>query len=188
MSGSVTSLLPSNEKVIVSKEAQAHFMKLCKVKQTGDPSRPQSDFERISSRSKWHREGDRIRKRKLRSSKEHEEDELHGDVTLTAGDFGLTEAELKVLQDGGNIQTCAEVWPYKFGNDLVEPSQVPKLPTQMRRLHQYYKTCKSEDFAVAIKDRDLHKGDGETYVSWLSVYELYQKQALDIPIMTLWTM
>jgi hypothetical protein len=101
------------------------------VKQTGDPSRPESDFERISNRTTWQREGNRIRKEKQK---------IQAPDNLIPGDFGMTLDDIRRIQNGEDIEMAPMVWPYNFGDDLVEPSQVPKLPTQMRRLHTYYKS------------------------------------------------
>lgn len=87
MSCSVTSLLPGHDKQPVSKEVQAHFLKMMQVKQMGDPSRPKSDFKRIEHRMSWLWKGNKTHNL-----------ELNDNTPLGPGDFGLTTFQLSTLE------------------------------------------------------------------------------------------
>jgi hypothetical protein len=74
-----------------------------------------------------------------------------------------------------------------MGKDLVAPKQIPKLPTRMRQLHSWYKMQKGKLFGASYLDEDLHKGEGRVWVDFEHLYHFYQQVALDVSIMTLWT-
>ncbi|KAG2584011.1 hypothetical protein PVAP13_6KG256506 [Panicum virgatum] len=90
----------------------------------------------------------------------------------------MTELELLQIEYGEDwwkqpLSLPPITWKFELGKDLVAPEQIPKLPTRMRQLHSWYKMQKGKLFGASYLDEDLHKGEG--------------RGALDVSIMTLWT-
>jgi hypothetical protein len=81
-------------------------------------------------------------------------------------------------------------WPFNAGTPLIHPDDVPKLSTQMRRLHEWYvryhhvTSCTS--FPILYKEEDFYNGDGNFYVEFSELYQLYHQDALDISLLKLW--
>ena len=81
-------------------------------------------------------------------------------------------------------------WTYKPGEDLVRPDQIPNLPTRMRQLYEWYKRQSGIMFGVVFKSRDIYQSEatGTYWIEFSSLFELYQRQALDVSIMGLFTL
>jgi hypothetical protein len=97
---------------------------------------------------------------------------------------GLRPAEVAGCQEVLKAQVVAR-WPYEEGKSLVPPKVMPELPTQMRRLHQWYMDVVSRgEFmqATKFKDDDLFCGDGVIWLNWEELYQLYHQDYLDISL------
>ncbi|KAG2562468.1 hypothetical protein PVAP13_8KG074601 [Panicum virgatum] len=104
----------------------------------------------------------------------------------------MTELELLQIEYGEDwwkqpLPLPPIIWKFELGKDLVAPEQILKLPTRMRQLHSWYKMQKSKLFGASYLDEDLHKGEGRVWVDFEHLYHFYQQGALDVSIMTLWT-
>ena len=80
-------------------------------------------------------------------------------------------------------------WHYKEGTSLVPPDIVQLLPTQMRRLQDFYmKAMRECNFMQGAKigDEDFFPGDAIIWIDWEEVYQLYHQDALDISMVALW--
>jgi hypothetical protein len=80
-------------------------------------------------------------------------------------------------------------WKYKFRKSLVPPTVVLVLPTQMRRLHDYYMLASSRDdcmLGVRIKDEDYFHGEDVMWLYFEELYQLYHQDALDISFVSTW--
>jgi hypothetical protein len=86
----------------------------------------------------------------------------------------LAEEDLKKIEEGPGIAPPPLPWPFRLGNDLVHPEQVPALPTRLRQLHQLYKSQDSESFRARYKQEHFHKGLGILWVRFEYLYEFYQ--------------
>ena len=81
-------------------------------------------------------------------------------------------------------------WRYEHGKSFVRPELVKKLPTQMRRLHDFYmKTSKAglEMIGMLVKPGDF-AGEGEKLV-WLQfkdIYEIYHLDSLNTDLVMAW--
>jgi len=182
VSGSITSLMTVIDGIPVAKESIAHFQKMCSVPQTGNNVRPSSDFERTSSKSHS------IKASKGSHKKLNAEDRARMQFCV---DNDMTIEQYNLFMTGELELPKAEVaWTYKPGEDLVRPDQIPHLPTRMRQLHEWYKTQTGNMIGVFFKSSDIFKTEGSAtyWVEFSSLFELYQKQALDVSIMGLFTL
>ena len=185
VSGSITSLLKEKgkkveEDFIVPKGAMDHFLNLMKMPQTGNNQPPLSDYERTMNIERW-REGTRAA-HKLNVAER----------AAFCEQNNMTELELLQIEYGEDwwkqpLPLPPIIWKFELGKDLVAPEQIPKLPTRMRQLHSWYKMQKSKLFGASYLDEDLHKGEGRVWVDFEHLYHFYQQGALDVSIMTLWT-
>jgi hypothetical protein len=91
-------------------------------------------------------------------------------------------------------------WKFELGKPLVSPYQERKLSTQLRRLHQWYlkyvRATGAEMFPIQFKKDLLHhekdkeiKGQFKSFqVFFEDLYHLYQRDAVDIAMIRLWTL
>ncbi|KAG2577077.1 hypothetical protein PVAP13_6NG080030 [Panicum virgatum] len=175
VSGSITTLLKEKgkkveEDFIVPKGAMDHFLNLMKLPQTGNNQPPLSDYERTMNIERW-REGTRAA-HKLNVAER----------AAFCEQNNMTELELLQIEYGEDwwkqpLPLPPITWQFELGKDLVDPEQILKLPTRMR-----YKL-----FGASYLDEDLHKGEGRVWVDFEHLYHFYQQVALDVSIMTLWT-
>jgi hypothetical protein len=78
--------------------------------------------------------------------------------------------------------TAEIAYSYKYGKPLVRPDQLPKLQTQMRRLHDWYmQSCREGSImlVVAVRDEHYFRGDDEIHVDFSELFQLYKNDALD---------
>ncbi|KAG2629994.1 hypothetical protein PVAP13_3KG472402 [Panicum virgatum] len=175
VSGSITMLLEEKgkkveEDFIVPKGAMDHFLNLMKLPQTGNNQPPLSNYERTMNIERW-REGTRAA-HKLNVAER----------ATFCEQNNITELELLQIEYGEDWWKQPPplppiTWKFELGKDLVALEQIPKLPTRMR-----YKL-----FGASYLDEDLHKGEGRVWVDFEHLYHFYQQVALDVSIMTLWT-
>ena len=110
----------------------------------------------------------------------------HSDCTKlireTAGELGLSLAEYL-----GSIQEYPMpelAYKYQYGNPLVRPEEVPKLPKKMRRLHQWYiatnKNTKGTNWLIlGIKDEFFLRGNEEIHIEFEELFQLFNQDAID---------
>jgi len=90
-------------------------------------------------------------------------------------------------------------WPYELGKPLVHPNEEGRLSTQLRRLHQWYlnyvRDTRAMMFPVRSKKDILHhEGDGEKaefkqiWVDLEELYQMFQRDAIDITMIRIWTL
>jgi hypothetical protein len=80
-------------------------------------------------------------------------------------------------------------WKYEFLKSLVLPEVVLVVPTQMRRLHDYYilaSSCKDCMMSVWIKDEDYFRGKDMMWLYFEELYQLYLQNAFDIIFVSTW--
>jgi hypothetical protein len=56
------------------------------------------------------------------------------------------------------------------------------LPTRMRELHEWYMRAITDGdvmFAARVKDSDLHRGQADVWIKFVSLWFLYHQDALD---------
>ena len=151
------------KKVIVAPKTVKFYTSLCKVKQTGNPKAPKSDFTRIYYK---------LSKKNLDKDAQFAADEELGDT-------------------GYPLAKVVSRWSYKFSLPLVDPKEVPNLTTKMHRVHQWYLE-KSKDgmqfLTIRCSDEDFHHGSHLLWLDFMELYELYHQEALAISIIKIWTL
>ena len=73
----------------------------------------------------------------------------------------MTVAQLLAKED---VPIAEVAWKFELGKPLVRPEQVRYLPTQMRRLHEWYMDFSKEGrimLMVALKDEHYFRGSDE---------------------------
>ena len=78
-------------------------------------------------------------------------------------------------------------WTWEYGKDLVSPDELQNLPTQMTRLHKWYKAVTLEGrqmIVVKVTSEHLNGGKDEITIPLEELYQLYQLDALDLSILT----
>jgi hypothetical protein len=74
-------------------------------------------------------------------------------------------------------------WKYEFRKSLVPPEVMLVLPTQMRRLHDYYMLASSRDdcmLVIRIKDEDYFHGEDVMWLYFEKLYQQYHQDAINI--------
>ena len=59
---------------------------------------------------------------------------------------------------------------------------IPRLPTKMRELHQWYMKSTAEGniiFSARVQDRHFHRGMDDVWIEFENLYDLYHQDALD---------
>ena len=77
-------------------------------------------------------------------------------------------------------------WTWKYGKSLVPPDQIEFLPTQMRRLHDWYMNVTREGRKVLLVQvtEEHYIGKDELHVYLEELYQLYQLDSLDLSIVS----
>ena len=86
---------------------------------------------------------------------------------------------------------AAERWQFKLGELLVAPDEWAKLTYQLRKFHAWYMNESKEgreSFEARVKEQDLLHGDGSIFIFFEEMYRLYQYDALDVSILSCWTL
>ena len=99
-----------------------------------------------------------------------------------AREAGVTVEQLLGIEDlPTNIDEKDLVWKYVPGNPLVRPEEVELLPTQMRRLHDWYlREVKAgrESLMVKVKPEHYYHGK-DLWIELAELFQLYNQDALD---------
>jgi hypothetical protein len=80
-------------------------------------------------------------------------------------------------------------WKYESRKRLVPPEVVLVLPTQMRRLYDYYMLASSRNdcmLGVRIKYEDYFRCEDVMWLYFEELYQLYHQDALDISFISTW--
>jgi hypothetical protein len=79
--------------------------------------------------------------------------------------------------------TAQVVNKYRYGSDLVKPSELARLGTQMRRLHEWYlQACRKSDLSyltVGVRDEHYFRGKEEINIEFEELFQLFNQDALD---------
>ena len=69
---------------------------------------------------------------------------------------------------------------------MVHPDDIPCLPTQMRRLHEWYsEVTKTGQQMILMKVTKKHfKGQDEVQIEFEELFQLYKMDALDLSIIS----
>nr|AAK92601.1 Hypothetical protein [Oryza sativa Japonica Group]AAP52262.1 transposon protein, putative, CACTA, En/Spm sub-class [Oryza sativa Japonica Group] len=103
-------------------------------------------------------------------------------------DTGLTTDQ---LLRGAPFGKAEVKYKYELGKPLVKPEQLQSLPTQMYKFHRLYMEMSAtgrEMIEVRIRDTDFLQGEDILWINYKGIYELYQLDALDVSIMSCWTL
>ena len=104
-----------------------------------------------------------------------------------AADAGISLTQLEAGIDGGDMGPMLEVvWPWIYGESLVPPDQINRLPTQMRILHDWYlQVIKEDQRMIHVKITEEHFiGKDEMTIDFEELYQLYKLDALDLTIIS----
>ena len=102
--------------------------------------------------------------------------DLH--VADLAGLKGLTVTQLLGVED---IPFAEEAWKYVCGQPLVRPEHVLLLPTQMRRLHEWYLEVVKKDrqyLMVAVRKEHYYREDSIA-IEIEELFQLFNQDSLD---------
>ena len=100
-----------------------------------------------------------------------------------ASSLGITVAQLIGDED---IPKADLAWKFARGQPLVRPEQVRHLPTQMRRLHEWYMKSSKEGremLMVAVKNEHYFREDS-ICIELEELFQLYNQDALDKSIVS----
>ena len=103
--------------------------------------------------------------------------------TLTKGQIQGTE-EIPVHEG-------AQRKKFVIGEPLIWPQLVPLLPTKMWRLHEWYMKMSNDEtimFAIQIKDEHYFRGADDIWIEFISLYELYNQDAIDKSLISAWVL
>ena len=108
----------------------------------------------------------------------------HAIRTQFAAEIGISLSQLEA-DDMPSLMRPTR-WTWEYGKDLVSPDELQNLPTQMTRLHKWYKNVTSEGrILIPVKITDEHfNGADEITIPIEEIYQLYQLDALDLSILT----
>ena len=112
-----------------------------------------------------------------------QQEELERNFLLSSG---LTK---EALYDESKAETGKIVRKFKLGEPMVE--HLSELTTQMRRFHVWYLEQSKAGrciFAYKYRHCDFLHGDGEYWIYFDEMYQLYHQDAIGVQIMSLWTL
>ena len=99
-------------------------------------------------------------------------------------DAGIT---LSQVQGDADIPVPKQLaWTWKYGKSLVPKDDIPRLPTQMRRLHEWYmKATERKQEMILMKVAEKHfKGEDEVQIEFEELFQLYKMDALDASLVS----
>lgn len=101
-----------------------------------------------------------------------------------AAEAGMSLSQL----DADELPTFLHVdkWTWEYGKSLVPRDQIEFLPTQLRRLHDWYMDVTKEGRLVLVVQvtEEHHTGKDEINVYLEELYQLYQLDSLDLSIVS----
>jgi hypothetical protein len=95
-----------------------------------------------------------------------------------ARDAGMSVSQ---LLGNADIPMAEVAWKYEKGKPLVRPEKIPLLPTQMRKLHEWYlKVAKEGRQMLMVKVRIEHYfREDEIHIDIEEFFQLFNQDALD---------
>jgi len=100
-----------------------------------------------------------------------------------AAEAGITLSQLQ----GADIPKFDEdLWKWEYGKSLLPPDQIKLLPTQMRKLHDWYlKVTKEGRKMILVKVTEEHYvGADQVQIYLEELYMLYKLDALDLSLIS----
>ena len=100
-----------------------------------------------------------------------------------AAEAGITLSQLQ----GADIPKLDEdLWKWEYGKSLLPPDQIKLLPTQMRKLHNWYlKVTKEGRKIILVKvTEDHYIGEDQVQIYLEELYMLYKLDALDLSLVS----
>jgi hypothetical protein len=94
-----------------------------------------------------------------------------------ATEAGLTLSQLM----SGDLPTTPLTWKYEKGKSVVPPGKEKTLPSQMRRLHEWYMDmAKGEREILLLKISKEHfLGEDLIHIEFEEIFQLFNQDALD---------
>jgi hypothetical protein len=81
-------------------------------------------------------------------------------------------------------------WRFELGQPLVKPELVNKLPTKMRRFHDWYLKKSAEGlemFGMLVIPRDFSlQNEKVVWLRFTDIYEIYHQDAVNTDLMMAW--
>jgi hypothetical protein len=81
-------------------------------------------------------------------------------------------------------------WRFELGQPLVKPELVNKLPTKMRRFHDWYLKKSAEGlkmFGMLVRPGDFAlQSEKVVWLRFIDIYEIYHLDAMNIDLMMAW--
>ena len=113
---------------------------------------------------------------------------LPTDQGLTAEEKFCIEAGITLSQvRGGDIPVENQLaWTWKYGKSLLPPDDIAHLPTQMRKLHEWYlEVTKEGRKMILVKVTEEHFiGKDQVQIYLEELYMLYKLDALDLSLVS----
>jgi hypothetical protein len=102
-----------------------------------------------------------------------------------AASLGCTVDELIPDGEGGFVGP-EPPYRYAYGQPLVRPEQIHELPTQMRRLHDWYLDVTKQErmYLYAKVKKEYYFREDEIIIHLEELFQLYNQDALDKSIMS----
>jgi hypothetical protein len=81
-------------------------------------------------------------------------------------------------------------WRFEIGQPLVKPELVNKLPTEMRRFHDWYLKKSPEGlemFGMLVRPRDYAlQNEKVVWLQFIDIYEIYHLDTVNTDLMMAW--
>lgn len=103
------------------------------------------------------------------------------DTEMAAREMGITVEQLLGIEELPTMDPKELAWKYVRGNPLVRPDEVDLLPTQMRRLHNWYlREVKAGRESLMVKVKPEHYFHGnDVWIEFPEIFQLFNQDALD---------
>ena len=98
-----------------------------------------------------------------------------------AREMGVIVEQLLGIEEFPTMDPKELAWKYVLGNPLVRPDEVELLPTQMRRLHDWYlREIKAGRESLMVKVKPEHYFHGkDVWIKFPEIFQLFNQGALD---------
>ena len=98
---------------------------------------------------------------------------------------------MEQLLEDTPIETAPVKYMFKLGEPLVTADKIRELPTQMYRFHQWYLDKSGmgrEMFGARVRNSVYYQGDDVLWIHYKDVFDLYNRDALDVSLLSTWTL
>ncbi|XP_052159476.1 uncharacterized protein LOC127776981 [Oryza glaberrima] len=116
---------------------------------------------------------------------------LHPEPNDKGSHYLNTGLSMEQLLEDASIETAPVMYTFKLGEPLVTPDKIRELPTQMYRFHQWYMDKSAmgrEMFGARVRNSDYYQGEDVIWIRYKEVFDLYHLKALDVSILSAWTL